>query len=96
MHQLENSMASFEKIAVKKGLDISKKEDGSYTLEDVLRVVSEIQKAHSTPPGTMGRIQRFFRGVGREAPAMQQWIKCFPQDAYGSAICGGFTIILSV
>ncbi|KAI9773324.1 MAG: hypothetical protein M1840_007539 [Geoglossum simile] len=95
MYRLEKSIARLEKVAMEKGIDISKKEDGSYTMGDVLNVVGEIQKSHSTPPGTMGKIRTFFRGVGKEAPVMQQWIKCFPQDAYGSAICGGFTIILS-
>jgi hypothetical protein len=96
MYRLEESIARLEKAAMENGINISKNEDGSYTMGDVLNVVDKIQKLHRTPPGTMGKIRRFFRGVGKEAPVMQQWVNCIPQDAYGSAICGGFTIILSV
>jgi hypothetical protein len=89
-------MESLRQTALKRGIEIPKKEDGSYTVADVLKVVGEVQKEHSAPTGNVGKIRDFFRGVGREAPAMQQWIQFFPQDAYGSALCGGFTIILSV
>jgi len=96
MRRLEKSMASLRVTALKRGIEIPQKEDGSYTVADVLKVVGEIQEERSTPTGNVGKIRDFFRGVGRETPAMQQWTQLFPHDAYGSALCGGFTIILSV
>ncbi|KAL9607148.1 MAG: hypothetical protein Q9167_007909 [Letrouitia subvulpina] len=44
--------------------------------------------------GASGAIRNLTRKLGESGPAFKGWLQMLPEDAYGSIICGGFTIII--
>lgn len=103
MLKFQETLDAFKKNLVKRKVverfDVEIKECGDYTFNDVLKIAQEVQKKHQDADkvgDSMGRIRKFFRSSGRNASTCKKLLAFVPSDAYGSVICGGFTIILGV
>jgi hypothetical protein len=101
--QFKQTLASFQQLLVERKLDqrygIEIKASGDYTFGDVLSIAHTIQKAHAEAEevrSCMGLIRKVFRSSGRNASTMATFLEFVPNDMFGSVICGGFTVILSV
>ncbi|KAI1337425.1 hypothetical protein F5Y15DRAFT_417893 [Xylariaceae sp. FL0016] len=84
------------KLDKKLGIEIKKPSD--YTMQDVVQVAQDLQTKHQTDlkaKGCLGKIRRCFRRVTEHRGTLHNMLTFLPNDSYGSAICGGFTIALS-
>lgn len=64
--------------------------------EELLDVVNRAQYNADVNAikGASGAIRNLTRKLGESGPAFKGWLQMLPEDAYGSIICGGFTIII--
>lgn len=93
MKEFRATMERLQKHVRDKKLDrtlgIELKDPLSYTMKDVLSIAQKIQERHSDVEkvgGCMGRIRKFFRGVGQNAPTLKSFWAFVPNDSYGSII----------
>ncbi|KAI1094969.1 hypothetical protein F5B19DRAFT_489867 [Rostrohypoxylon terebratum] len=84
------------KLGKKLGIEI--KDPDEYKMQDVLSVAQELQSKHQddeTSKGYLGKIRRCFRRLLEHRGILHNILSFIPDDSYGSAISGGFTIILA-
>lgn len=80
-------------------LNIEIKKPGDYKMEDVLRIAQELQSKRTddrAAKGCLGKIRRCFHSLVKQRGTLHNLLSFVPNDSYGSAICGGFTVILAV
>ncbi|KAK7956485.1 uncharacterized protein PG986_005707 [Apiospora aurea] len=101
LEQFKKTLAAFQQNLIDRKVDtrfgITIKDAQDYTLDDVLQIASTVQernkKLHNVSKCTSG-IKRLLRATGRNASTFKKLLGFVPSDAYGSVICGGFTMIL--
>ncbi|KAI2462836.1 hypothetical protein F4781DRAFT_163711 [Annulohypoxylon bovei var. microspora] len=84
------------KLGKKLGIEIKNPDD--YKMQDVLSIAQELQLKHQddkTSKGYLGKIRRCFRRLIEHRGIFHNILSFIPNDSYGSAISGGFTIILA-
>ncbi|XDG07176.1 hypothetical protein ABKA04_006791 [Annulohypoxylon sp. FPYF3050] len=84
------------KLGKKLGIEIKDPDD--YKMQDVLTIAQELQSKHQddkTSKGYLGKIRRCFRRLLEHRGVLHNMLSFIPNDSYGSAISGGFTIILA-
>ena len=65
--------------------------------QKVLQEIREVEQdatVHATQ-GFLGAVRKCSRRFGESGDAFTLWLKMLPDDAYGSIICGGLTLIIS-
>ncbi|KAI4232509.1 MAG: hypothetical protein LQ349_004975, partial [Xanthoria aureola] len=64
--------------------------------DDVLEIVSNAQNDAEVNAikGMSGAVRNLARRLGDAGPAFNAWLQILPNDTFGSAICGGFKIII--
>lgn len=68
-------------------------------MRDVLDSVHRVEEQYescSTTHSALRRIRQLFREAGSHAEKARPWIKCVPQDIYGSVLNAGFEAIITV
>jgi hypothetical protein len=96
---LDNFCKTLKRQKVDKKLGIELKEPKDYTFSDVLSISREFYDRKEGPQNTkscMGTIRRCFRAAERHEGALKTLLSFVPSDAYGSMICGGFSLIMTV
>ncbi|KAK8051689.1 hypothetical protein PG993_003074 [Apiospora rasikravindrae] len=101
LEQFKKTLAAFQKNLIDRKVDtrfgIIIKDAQDYTLDDVLQIANTVQernkKLDNVNKCTSG-IKKLFRATGRNASTFKKLLAFVPSDAYGSVICGGFTMIL--
>lgn len=101
--QFEETLERFSKTLQKNDLankiDITLKKPAEYNLKDVLTIAEKVCERHKTAEDVKsctGAIRKCFRFVGKNSSPLQCLLNFVPSDSYGSAISGGFTVILAV
>ncbi|KAK7709976.1 hypothetical protein SLS63_013118 [Diaporthe eres] len=82
-----------------KDTSIKLKSPDDYTFKDVLEITTKLHEDHKSASqvrNCMGLIRKLFRGVGENSSILESLLKFVPNDTYGSVICGGFSMILTV
>jgi hypothetical protein len=82
-----------------KRLRITLKDPKAYKMSDVLSIAEKIQEKHRDADkvkSAMGRIRKCFRFAEDNHGQLKRLLKFVPNDAYGTVISGGFTMILGV
>ena len=82
-----------------KNLDIELKKPDKYTMEDVVAIATKMEARHKSAAdmkSCMGVIRKVFRKAGDNKSTLKKLLTFVPNDAYGSVIMGGFTLILGV
>lgn len=101
--KFKNTLSQFcktleeRKLGKKLGIEIKDPDD--YKMQDVLNVAQELQSKHQddkTSKGYLGKIRRCFRRLLEHRGILHNILSFIPNDSYGSAISGGFAIILAV
>lgn len=75
------------------------KDPSEYTFKDVLEITTRLHEEHKNAgevKNCMGLIRRMFRHAGEKSSTLENLLSFVPSDTYGSVICGGFTMILTV
>jgi hypothetical protein len=78
---------------------IKLKNPSDYTFKDVLEITTKLHEDHKSAGQVktcMGLVRRLFRGAGENSSTLERLLAFVPNDTYGSVICGGFSMILSV
>lgn len=78
---------------------IELKDPSEYTFKDVLEITTKLHEEHKSADqvkNCMGLIRRIFRHAGEKSSILENLLSFVPSDTYGSVICGGFTMILTV
>ncbi|EPE35642.1 hypothetical protein GLAREA_11342 [Glarea lozoyensis ATCC 20868] len=95
---LNNFCETLKRQKVDKKLGIELKDPTDYTFSDVLSIARELYDKKEGPQNTkscMGTIRRCFRAAERHEGALKTLLSFVPSDAYGSMICGGFTLVMT-
>lgn len=82
-----------------KDTSIKLKSPGDYTFKDVLEITTKLHEDHksaSQVKNCMGLIRKLFRGAGENSSILENLLNFVPNGTYGSVICGGFSMILTV
>ncbi|KAK8042369.1 hypothetical protein PG994_012852 [Apiospora phragmitis] len=101
LEQFKKTLAAFQQNLIDRKVDtkfdVTIKDAQDYTLDDVLQIANTVQERHKKLDNvnkcTRG-IKKLFRATGRNASTFKKLLAFVPSDAYGSVICGGFTMIL--
>lgn len=103
LEQFNLTLAAFQQNLIDRMVDtrfaISIKDIQDYTLDDVLQIANTVQQRRKKLDNVnkcTKRIKKFFRAAGKYASTFKKLLAFVPSDAYGSVICGGFTLILEV
>lgn len=83
---------------VDKELNIEIKDPGDLTMEDVLTIIGKIQESRNTKQVKSCKdfIHKCYRKAESKRGIAEAALTMIPNDAYGSVISGGFTLILAV
>ncbi|KAI1461614.1 hypothetical protein F4805DRAFT_239010 [Annulohypoxylon moriforme] len=102
MARFKKTLAQFcktlEERKVGKKLGIEIKDPDDYKMQDVLSIAQQLQSKHQedkTSKGYLGKIRRCFHRFMEHRGVLHNMLSFIPNDSYGSAISGGFAIILA-
>lgn len=103
MRQFQETLQKFAKTLqsrkVFKNLNIEPRDPANYDLHYVLDIASSIHENKEGAENTRS-IKSFakkcFRGVNKHKTTLECLFSMVPNDIYGSAISGGFSLILAV
>ncbi|KAI1409798.1 hypothetical protein F5Y13DRAFT_203191 [Hypoxylon sp. FL1857] len=99
MARFKNTLSRFcktlEERKLGRKLGIAIKEPDDYKIHDVLKITDELKLKHDDKKGYLGKIRHCFRRVVKQRGILHSILGFLPNDTYSSAICGGFTMILT-
>ncbi|POS73063.1 hypothetical protein DHEL01_v208542 [Diaporthe helianthi] len=101
MQEFEKTLLKFHgHLGKRKDRDnrVQLKDPSEYTFKDVLDITTKLQEDHqsaSQVKSCMGLVRKMFRVAGEKSSVLENLLNFVPSDSYGSAICGGFTMILT-
>lgn len=103
MIEFKKTLADFSAMIkerkLDKKLDIEIKKPDKYTMDDVVNIAAKMELRHqnaASMKSCMGVIRKVFRKAGDNKSTLKKLLTFVPNDAYGSVITGGFTLILGV
>lgn len=101
--EFEALLTDFSKLIddrqLQKRLQVKSKGLNEYRMQDVLEIAEMVQTTHGNKSKVREHtaiLRKCFASVGRNQGAVNNLLKFIPNDTYGSVICGGFTMILTV